>query len=119
MPPKTSYLASAGKDGIVIMWDLINGKFLAQTEVDCPINVVLFAPQRYWIVLGTEQGVKVWDIQSREFIADIKATPLGANTEKTIAPIACTSLAWNKSGTLLFAGFSDNYIRVYKIVVSV
>ena len=119
MPPKTSYLASAGKDGLVIMWDLINGKFLAQTEVDCPITVVLFAPQRYWIVLGTEQGVKVWDIQSREFIADIKATPLGANSEKIIAPIACTSLAWNKSGTLLFAGFSDNYIRVYKIVVSV
>jgi hypothetical protein len=57
--------------------------------------------------------------KSREFIADIKATPLGANTEKTTAPIACTSLAWNKSGTLLFAGFSDNYIRVYKIVVSV
>jgi guanine nucleotide-binding protein subunit beta-2-like 1 protein len=29
MPPKTSYLASAGKDGLVIMWDLLSGKFLA------------------------------------------------------------------------------------------
>ena len=119
MPPKTSYLASAGKDGLVIMWDLLNGKFLAQTEVDSPVNVILFAPQRYWIVLGTEQGIKVWDIQSREFIADIKATPLDPNQEKSTAPIGCTSLAWNKSGNLLFAGFTDNYVRVYKIVVSV
>jgi guanine nucleotide-binding protein subunit beta-2-like 1 protein len=119
MPPKTSYLASAGKDGLVMMWDLVNGKFLAQTEVESPINVVLFAPQRYWVVLGTEQGIKVWDIQNREFIADIKATPLDPSQEKRTAPIGCTSLAWNKSGNLLFAGFTDNYVRVYKIVVSV
>ena len=119
MPPKTSYLASAGKDGLVIIWNLVDGKFLVQTEVDCPVNVVLFAPQRYWVVLGTEQGIKVWDLYSKEFIADIKATPLDPNQEKSTSPIACTSLAWNKSGNLLFAGFTDNYIRVYKIVVSV
>jgi hypothetical protein len=50
---------------MVIMWDLISGNRLAEADVDVPINVVLFAPQKYWVVLGTEHGIKVWDIQSR------------------------------------------------------
>lgn len=45
MAPKTSYLASGGKDGQAIIWNLVEGKFLGQTEVDCPINCVLFAPK--------------------------------------------------------------------------
>jgi hypothetical protein len=66
------------------------------------------------------KGIKVWDIQSRTFVADIKATPIDPIqiAEKSTAPIGCTSLAWNKSGNLLFAGFTDNYVRVFKIVVT-
>lgn len=85
--------------------------------MDAPINIVLFAPKKYWLVIGTDKGIKVWDLPTKEFIVDIEATPLDANHEKMKKPIGCTSLAWNKSGTLLFAGFTDNYIRVYKIVV--
>lgn len=118
MAPNTPYLASGGKDGLAIIWNLVEGKFLGQTEVDCPINCVLFAPKKYWLVLGTEKGIKVWDLPAKEFIGDLKATPLDPNQEKSTAPIGCTSLAWNKSGNLLFAGFTDNYIRVYKIVVT-
>jgi guanine nucleotide-binding protein subunit beta-2-like 1 protein len=118
MAPKTSYLASGGKDGLAIIWNLVEGKFLGQTEVDGAINCVLFAPKKYWLVLGTETGIKVWDLPSKEFVVDIKATPIDPQHEKSKAPIACTSLAWNKSGTLLFAGFTDNYVRVYKIVVT-
>jgi guanine nucleotide-binding protein subunit beta-2-like 1 protein len=118
MAPKTSYLASGGKDGLAIIWNLVDGKFLGQTEVDAPINCVLFAPKKYWLVLGTDNGIKVWDLPTKEFVVDIKASPIDSTLEKTTKSIACTSLAWNKSGQLLFAGFSDNYIRVYKIVVT-
>jgi WD40 repeat protein len=69
------------------------------------------------LVLGTEKGIRVWDLPSKEFIVDITATSLDPNQEKMKKPIACTSLAWNKSGNLLFAGFNDSYIRVYKIVI--
>jgi guanine nucleotide-binding protein subunit beta-2-like 1 protein len=118
MAPKTSYLASGGKDGLAIIWNLIEGKYLGQTEVEAPINCLLFAPKKYWLVIGTEKGIKVWDLPTKEFVVEIKATPLDPNQEKMAKPIGCTSLAWNKSGNLLFAGFTDNYIRVYKIVVT-
>jgi guanine nucleotide-binding protein subunit beta-2-like 1 protein len=118
MAPKTSYLASGGKDGQAMIWNLVDGKFLGATDVGCNINCVLFAPKKYWLVIGTDKGIKVWDLPTKEFIVDLTAEPLDANQLKMKKPIACTSLAWNKSGNLLFAGFSDNYIRVYKIVVT-
>jgi guanine nucleotide-binding protein subunit beta-2-like 1 protein len=119
MAPKTSYLASGGKDGKAMIWNLVEGKFLGDADVGCSINCVLFAPKKYWLVLGTDKGIRVWDLPSKEFIEDIVVAPLDPNQEKRKSsnPIACTSLAWNKSGNLLFAGFSDNYIRVFKIII--
>jgi WD40 repeat protein len=38
--------------------------------------------------------------------------PNESNSKKALA---CKSLAWSKSGTHLFAGWSDNHIRVYEI----
>jgi len=115
MAPKTSYLASGGKDGQAMIWNLVEGKFLGQTDVGCSINAVLFAPKKYWLVLGTDAGIKVWDLPTKEFIVDITATSLDPNQDKMKKNIACTSLAWNRSGSLLFAGFSDSFIRVYNI----
>lgn len=114
--PKTVYLASGGKDGQAIIWNIVDGKCLGSTEVDCPINVVLFAPKQYWLILGTDQGVKAWDLKSKEFIFDYQPTPLDPNQEKSKKPIGCTSLAWNKDGNVLFAGFTDSFVRVFMIV---
>jgi len=118
MAPKTSYLASGGKDGLAMIWNLVDGKFLGETEVGSPINCVLFAPKKYWLVLGTDKGIKVWDLPSKEFIVSLDVKPIDNNLEKMKKPIGCTSLAWNKNGNLLFAGFTDNYVRVYTIVVN-
>jgi guanine nucleotide-binding protein subunit beta-2-like 1 protein len=113
--PKANFLASGGKDGLAFIWNLVDGKLLEEFEVNCPINCVLFAPKKYWLIIGTEQGIKVWDLQSKAFIVDIKATPVVPDPSKVTAPIGCTSMAWNKNGTTLYAGFTDNYVRVYKI----
>lgn len=116
MAPKTSYLASGSDDGKAFIWNLVDGKFLGECEANSPINCVLFAPKKYWLVIGTNEGIKVWDLPKKEFIVTLQATPLNPNQEKMKKPIACLSLAWNRSGNLLFAGFSDNYVRVYQIV---
>src|SRR5260221_6300585 len=60
--PKTPYLASGGKDGQAMIWDLVQGKFLGQTDAGCVINCLLFAPKKFWLVLGTEKGIKVWEL---------------------------------------------------------
>ena len=121
MAPKTYYLASGGKDGLAMVWNLVEGKFLGKIECEAPINSVLFAPKKYWLVMGTDKGIRVWDLPGKKVVTDIVATPINQTQKRKKGddkPIACTSLAWNKNGTILFAGFSDNYIRVYKIVRS-
>jgi guanine nucleotide-binding protein subunit beta-2-like 1 protein len=114
--PNTVFLASGGKDGLAMIWNLVEGKFLGQTDVGCAINCCIFSSKKYWLVIGTDNGIKVWDLPAKEVIFDIKASPIDEDRQKQKKPIACTSLAWNKNSNLLFAGFSDNYIRVYKIV---
>jgi guanine nucleotide-binding protein subunit beta-2-like 1 protein len=79
MAPKTSYLASGGKDGQAMIWNLLDGKFLSSCDAECNINVVLFAPKKYWLILGTDKGIKVWDLPSKNFIDNIVATPLDPN----------------------------------------
>ncbi len=122
MAPKTYYLASGGKDGLAMVWNLVEGKFLGKIECESPINIVLFAPKKYWLVMGTDKGIRVWDLQGKKVVIDLVASPINPikrgdeKDNKEAKPIACTSLAWNKNGTILFAGFADSYIRVYKIV---
>jgi guanine nucleotide-binding protein subunit beta-2-like 1 protein len=120
MAPKTFYLASGGNDGFAIVWNLVEGKFLGKIDCDSPINCVLFAPKKYWLVMGTEKGIKVWDLPNKAIVTELTAKPIEGSNMKPNArgespKIACTSLAWSKTGTLLFAGFSDHIIRVYKI----
>merc|ERR1719242_2727399 len=71
----SAFLASGSRDGKIMVWDIVQGKWFTQHECDSPVNCVLFS-QRL---------------------------------------LSCTSLAWSKSGTHLYSGWSDNHIRVYEI----
>jgi guanine nucleotide-binding protein subunit beta-2-like 1 protein len=119
MAPSTPYLASGGRDSQVMIWNLVEGKHLGKIDCDAPVNAVKFAPKKYWLVMGTETGIRVWDLRNKVVVTDLVAhamTPSSSDKKTKPRPIACTSLVWNKSGSLLFAGFTDNIIRVYKIV---
>jgi len=127
MVHNSSYLASGSRDGTVMVWDLVKGKFLTQGECDSPVNCVLFSQKLYWLIIGTEEGIKVLDLPSQTFLQDITEHSMKPNEQvfregkdaqthpKPPKPLGCVSLAWNKNGTHLFAGFTDNHIRVYKI----
>lgn len=106
------YLASGSRDGKVMVWDVMQGKWYTQQECDSPVNCVLFSPKLYWLIIATETGIKILSLPTSKFIhKDITVMP----NAKTGKLLACKSLAWSKNSTHLYSGWSDNLIRIYKI----
>lgn len=68
MVQNSSYLASGSRDGFIMVWDLVHGKFLTSKECDSPVNVVLFSQKLYWLIIGTEEGIRVLDLPTRSFL---------------------------------------------------
>jgi len=116
----SNYLASGSRDGKVMVWDIIEGKWCTQMDCDSPVNSVVFASKLYWLIIATEKGIKILNLPriqqpSQAWVqADLKATSK-KNKEQSSKALACKSLCFNKSGTHLYSGWSDNFIRVYKI----
>lgn len=131
---RSHYLASGGKDGNIMLWNVNEGSFLKHKEHNAPINQVLFSPIKYWIVAASDNGILVWNLPKDKVIArltvqddeldDIKLEQEEDDEEledkkkklRLKKDIACTSIAWNREGNLLFAGFADNKIRVYEVI---
>eukprot|EP00602_Paraphysomonas_sp_CaronLab_P002669 CAMPEP_0185021858 /NCGR_PEP_ID=MMETSP1103-20130426/4555_1 /TAXON_ID=36769 /ORGANISM="Paraphysomonas bandaiensis, Strain Caron Lab Isolate" /LENGTH=315 /DNA_ID=CAMNT_0027553627 /DNA_START=38 /DNA_END=985 /DNA_ORIENTATION=+ len=109
--PDGSLCASGGKDGIAMLWDLTEGKRLYSLEAGDIIHSLVFSPNRYWLCAATSESIKIWDLESKRMVDEIKLDmpPMGKNA---VVPY-CTCLAWSADGTDLFAGYTDNVIRVY------
>ena len=128
LAPNTNFIASGGRDGKVNIWNLVEGRHLEEVDAESPVNVVLFASKVYWLVIGTEQGIRVYDLPHKKFIDQYEAPPRVSTTvidgqaskkvAKAPAPIGCTSLVWSKNQQHLYAGFTDGVIRVLGIVNS-
>lgn len=63
--PNGKYIATGGKDKKIYLWDVNN---LAQPSRDfdagSTVNCMAFNPKLQWIVAGTENSVKVWNLMS-------------------------------------------------------
>merc|ERR1719498_984505 len=134
MVNNSSYLASGSHDGQIMIWNLIEGKWLATHEYDSPVNCVLFSQKLYWVIVGCEDGIKVFDLPQSKNIQEITEVSMLKNDVKQMASsevavgqhnkvvkdkepkhVSCTSLAWNKAYDKLYSGWSDHFIRVYQI----
>jgi guanine nucleotide-binding protein subunit beta-2-like 1 protein len=115
MALKTYYLVSGSKDGIAMTWNLQEGTFVGKIDCDSPINAVKFNIKKYWLFVGTDSGLQIWDYPNQKKIKDIKVSPLNKLNEGQKKSIACTSLALDNAGQYLFAGFADGYIRIFEI----
>jgi len=114
--PDGSLCASGGKDGRALLWDLTEAKLLYQLEANEIIHALVFSPNRYWLCAATESGVKIWDLESKIIVADIKLADDDAEQRSAkYVPPHCTSLCWSADGGTLFVGSSDNIIRVYVV----
>merc|ERR1712054_660876 len=64
----TTFLASGGRDGMVNVWNLVDGKHLDECDAESPVNCVIFATRVLWVIIGTEEGIKVYHLPSKKFI---------------------------------------------------
>lgn len=111
--PDGSLCASGGKDGTAMLWDLNEGKHLYSLDAGSMINSLVFSPNRYWLCAATQSSIKIWDLESKNVVADLtKNHPDFAAKSKDPN---CLSLAWSADGVTLFAGYSDNMIRVWEV----
>jgi len=115
--PDGSLCASGGKDGTAMLWDLNEGRHLSSLDAGDIIHSLVFSPIRYWLCAATASTIKIWDLESKICVADLKPDfPTTSSSGKNKAvPIQCISLAWSANGNTLFAGYTDNIIRVWGV----
>jgi len=113
--PDGSLCASGGKDGTAMLWDLNEGRHLSSLDAGDVINALCFSPIRYWLCAATGQTIKIWDLESKVIVDELKINRMGHEPGKKAVPIQCISLAWSPDGQTLFAGYTDSLVRVWSV----
>jgi len=111
--PDGSLCASGGKDGVAMLWDLNEGKTLSPPTAGSTIHSLTFSPNRYWLCAATSKSIIIWDLESKEMVAEL-AAEFPERSRRALTPY-CTSLAWSTDGATLFSGYTDKKIRVWAV----
>ena len=99
--PDGSLCASGGKDGVILLWDLAEGKRLYSLDAGAIIHALCFSPNRYWLCAATEQSIKIWDLESKSIVEDLK---VDLKTEAADKDDATTTNSTKKKVYFLYLG---------------
>ncbi|KAG8995430.1 cross-pathway control WD-repeat protein cpc2 [Tulasnella sp. JGI-2019a] len=114
--PDGSLAASGGKDGITMLWDLNDGKHLYSLEANDIVNALVFSPNRYWLCAATATCIKIFDLESKSIVDELKPNFIDIDNNNKKKEPECVSLAWSADGQTLFGGFTDNQVRIWTVV---
>lgn len=107
--PDGSLCASGGKDAQAMLWDLTEDKHSFTFDAGAPINALCFSPSRYWLCAAAGNRVVIWDLGSKQKQCELKSD----ENDKLCADVI--SLCWSYNGSVLYAGYTDNKIRVWAL----
>ncbi|KAI8546145.1 hypothetical protein RHMOL_Rhmol07G0094300 [Rhododendron molle] len=70
--PDGSLCASRGKDGVILLWDPAEGKRLYLFATGSIVHAFCFSSNRYWLYTATEASIKIWNLESKMVVVDLK-----------------------------------------------
>jgi len=111
--PNGVMCASGGKDGNVMMWNLNERSHMFSLNAVSTINALEFSPHKYWLAVGTDDRIRIFDLDTQSVIYDLTDFTAAKSYGKRKPP--CTSLAWSADGRFLYAGYADSIIRVWEM----
>jgi WD40 repeat protein len=55
-----------------MLWDLAEGKRLYSLDAGDIIHALVFSPNRYWLCAATQSSIKIWDLESKSVVDDLR-----------------------------------------------
>jgi guanine nucleotide-binding protein subunit beta-2-like 1 protein len=116
--PDGSLAASGGQDGKAFLWDLgeNTNNPLHQLDGGEEVSTLVFSPNRYWLCAASGSVIKIWDLEHKKSVEELKPDSSDNDgTDKPSVEPKCLSLAWSVDGQTLYAGYTDNKIRIWEL----
>jgi WD40 repeat protein len=75
------------------------------------INSVNYSPNRFWMLFGTSQGIRLIDLEAKSFILFEHDWDLNPRTVNC----GCLCTVWSEDGEFVFTGWEDGIIRASRV----
>jgi len=98
-----------------MLWNLSERGHQHTLKENDIVHAIAFSPIRFWVCAAIGSIVKIWDLKSDH--VDVPRFILADPYIKDSSKSQCISLAWSSDGETLFAGYTDNRIRVWRVEI--